>query len=741
MHARHRENFVKPVHLGKPVSLASRLYDVIEKVIKPPRRISPLQTAQEFLKIANDHTVGLYDPSVTPYASKPLEAMATDSGFRTVVFVGPAQVGKTQMFFSYFLYCLLIDPADIFLVEKSQGDARDFSMTKFSSDFLEANAELMNPLFKPGKSAKSTFTKFFENGVIFRVGWPSRNQVAGKTLPRIFWADADRPKSDTDGEGDFYSLLDKRRQTFGPRGKLVVESSPSKLPKTFKIHNPQTPHEAPHYPGILSLYNRGTMDRWLFRCENDECDRFFEANLETMKWPGKDGSDEVVMTNMQRAAASYLECPHCTTRYPAIVDGNKNFWKDRFNARARWFSSGIIIDGLPTGSIYNDSDIASFWLKGPAARFSNWAEITKKYLDAYDEYERTGNDNTLKSVVNTDWGEAWVPIKSASDITIEGLKARAAGPDRGIVPSWVRYIIITVDVQRYSFELQAHGFGPNNEMCFIDRWSIKQSNRIVRDDTGHGTPERARLEPGIFQEDFDVLIDEAINREFPLEGGIGTMKPIIVACDSGGSSKGNTIGGGVTSNILNFWRSLARRGNGLNLRFLPLKGEPKKDAIETDLKFPDSTGRKDRNSGSAGDVPMLFIGSTKMKDLSYVSLMRLDRGTGYVHIPSWAPDAWYLELTAEEKQGELWVKVRSKNESWDNYTYAKAVNMCELIMGDQIDWEHPAKAWALPWHQNPYVSGYSPENGGIGVEKEQSDEQLRLERQRRRQEIAAKMNS
>lgn len=716
-----RETFARPFDLPEPISLSSRLLDVIDTVIKPPERINPLEAAIKYYKLSNDYAIGPYDPEVTPYTKEVLEVMAPDSGFGTIIFVGPAQVGKTNMFLAWLMYNLVVDPADVMLIEKSMTEARDYSVARFDG-FAADNAEIVNPLYKTGKTSKSIYQKFFSNGMILRFGWPSRNQLSGKAIPRLWASDYDRYTDDIGGEGEAFPLINKRRTTFGDRSKVIVESSPSRLPDKIEKYEPETPFQAPKYPGILGLYNTGDMRRWLWQCLGDDCQKWFEGNIDTVKWPGKgshtpDTKDKV--PNSIIAKQCWVECPHCERKYESSPGKHlTEHYRDVFNANGRWFASGVIVDGLPTGEVFNPSDTASFWMKGPAARFTQWHGLVKKYLDAKDQYDSNGTEGTLKGVMNTDWGEAWIPPSSSSDLTIEFLRERAEGPAKGVVPHWVRYIILTIDVQAYSFELQAHGFGEQGQVCFIDRWNITQSRRVRP--TTDGMQIYERLRPGVFPEDFEILVDEALNREFELEGEEGTMKAVLVSCDTGGYGDAS---GSVANNVYNFWRSLPTRGSGLQSRFLPLKGEPKPNAAPTDISYPDSSGRKERRATSRGDVPLLMVGTTEMKDLSSSRLYRQEVGPGFIHIPAWAEESWYRELTAESKFGNVWKKTQKRNESWDLYVYAHAVNICKFLKGDQINWSNPPD-WAMPWGYNPFVRLTGHEISAPVVEKELSKGQV-----------------
>ncbi|NIA76781.1 terminase gpA endonuclease subunit, partial [Providencia rettgeri] len=82
--------------------------------------------------------------------------------------------------------------------------------------------------------------------------------------------------------------------------------------------------------------------------------------------------------------------------------------------------------------------------------------------NAEQEYERTGSEETLKSVINTDWGQPYLPKISQEQRSGDDLKVRAEYWDYGSVPNGVRFLVATVDVQggkKRRFVVQVTGYG------------------------------------------------------------------------------------------------------------------------------------------------------------------------------------------------------------------------------------------------------------------------------------------
>jgi phage terminase large subunit GpA-like protein len=99
--------------------------------------------------------------------------------------------------------------------------------------------------------------------------------------------------------------------------------------------------------------------------------------------------------------------------------------KRELNIRHVWLRDGEKIDR--DGNRYGEprrSRIASFWMEGPAAAYQTWAQMIYKFLTAEQEYESTQSEETLKTVVNTDFGRPYLPRASIEQRKSELLEQR-----------------------------------------------------------------------------------------------------------------------------------------------------------------------------------------------------------------------------------------------------------------------------------------------------------------------------
>ena len=663
-------------------------YDSIEQmvaqaaaVIRPPDRLSVTEAAERHRWIDNPgNYIGPYKRELAPYMDEPQRELSSQE-FTAMVFVGPAQCGKTEALPNWITHSAIYDPADMMIVAPTNTAARDFSKRRLLRLYRDT-AELKKMLL-PGRNSQNVFDTQFRNGMLLTLAHPSGAELAGKPIPRLWLTDYDRMPEDVDGEGSPFDLARKRATTFRRFGMCVAESSPS-----YTVEQPKwiasTPHEAPPTKGILSLYNRGDRRRWYWKCPH--CEEAFEPEFKYLQYPDE-GDD------LYRAEHAVMICPRC---FGEIThDMKKNL-----NINGRWIKDGMKWnkDGTITGRPYR-SNIASFWLKGVAAAFADWKVLVINFLKASEEYEKTGSEEALKTTVNTDQGDPYISKATMSERLPEELKARAEDwggtAKEPVVPPWVRYLIATVDVQagmKSAFVVQVHGFSPGNDATIIDMFKIRKSKRT--DDDG----DVEMIDPAAYPEDWDVLIDQVLERSYPLsDGSPRRMQIKLVGCDSGGKE-------GVTTNAYNFWRRLRDDPDGrqYHKRFQLLKGEPSKTAQRYKIAYPDSQ-RRDRKAGARGDIPVGFINSNTQKDTVHAMLGRTDPGGGMVRFPVWAEDWLYMQLTAEARTPKGWVSTSNKrNEAWDLLYYAVSLLIDPRIQGEKMDWDDPP-GWAAEWDKNDLI--------------------------------------
>lgn len=684
------------------MTLESILSSVVS-MVRPREKLTVAEWAQKYRYIDRPgfHR-GFWSSEKTPYMVEPMNVL-TSLDYTGMVFVGPARTGKSDAWWNFVGYSAHSDPADMIFYgmtdsrarEVGKGDWRKFVSMKQP----DQDQSTIQRLLAPGK--QNVMDKRFANGMELMFRGPSLTELSGKTLPRVWMEDYDRVNvpgpgpDDIDQQGSLFNLGSKRTTTYKRYGMSVAESSPG-FEVTERNWIASTPHEAPPTRGILSLYNTGDRRRWYWRCP--DCEEAFEPTFSLISFP-EDGD------NLERAEQAVLVCPHC-----GCVHRPER--KAAMNREGRWLRDGETwnVDGTVTGKAPR-SNIASFWMQGPAAGFQDWKGLVKSYLDAMDVFRSTGSMGALKKCQNTDFGVPFQPPEDEGARLPEVLKARAeewgdGGRDydsrKCTVPPWVRFLVATVDIAVRSFVVQITGIGEYGEMTLIDAFKIRTSNRVDENDIRKPL---LPIDPAAYPEDWDMLIESVIEKTYPLADGSGRHMPIkITFSDSGGRD-------GFTANAVRFWLKLRddpiKRQH--HTRFHLLKGITPKDTSGGVAMWTRKTAYYDAASVTSarltGKVPYQQLNSNELKDRLNSALMREESGAPRLRFPMWLPDWAYRQLCAEERiAGKGWLQ-KGKNETWDLCSYAIGACQHPDIKIDMIKWDEPERvpSWAKPWDENPFI--------------------------------------
>ncbi|MFV7281592.1 phage terminase large subunit family protein [Citrobacter cronae] len=645
-------------------------------IIRAPRRMPVAEAVHKYMRVP----VGVgnsveWDPNLAPYVVEPMNCLASRE-YDAVIFVGPARTGKTiGLIDGWVVYNVVCDPSDMLIIQMTEEKAREHSKKRLARTF-RVSPEVACRL-SPSRNDNNVHDRTFLAGNYLKIGWPSINIMSSSDFKCVALTDYDRFPEDIDGEGDGFSLASKRTTTFMSAGMTLVESSPGREITNTKWRR-KSPHEAPPTTGILSLYNRGDRRRWYWPCPH--CGEYFQPAMEAMT--GYRETSDLV----KASEAAHIDCPHCS----GMITADR---KRELNGKGVWLREGQTIDreGNITGEARR-SRIASFWMEGPAAAYQTWAQLVYKLLTAEQDYEATGSEETLKTVINTDWGLPYLPRAASEQRRADVLMLRAEDYGKRLVPPKVRFLLASVDVQggkKRRFVVQIIGYGENGERWLVDRYNIRQSLRC--DENG----EAQQVHPGSYPEDWQLLITDVLEKTYALQSDPSRRMPILaMAVDSGGED-------GVTDNAYKFWRQCRR--DGLGKRVYLIKGDSTRRQKIITKTHPDNTGRSDRRADARGEVPVYLLQTDLLKDQLSNNLERETPGAGYIHFPDWLGEWFYEELIYEERGTDgKWRKPgKGNNEAFDLFCYAHAV---AVLRGyEKIrDWEQPP-AWAAAQESNSNI--------------------------------------
>ncbi len=387
---------------------------------------------------------------------------------------------------------------------------------------------------------------------------------------------------------------------------------------------------------------------------------------------------------MERGRKAVMLCPHCGgVHEPA--------------RRRDLDAAGVWLHEAPGGvlaridDVVRDTELVSYWLKGPCAAFQPWAQLVSQYLTALETFDATGNEEKLKTTVNVDQALPYKPQASDSETELSSdiLRDKPAPIVAKTLPAGTRFVLLIVDVQANRFVVQVDAFGVGLERWMVDRFDIHAPPA-----SAPGAGGRA-IAPPLYLEDWKAL-DELLVKSYPVEGGAWRMLPAAIIVDSGGAP-------GTTQNAYAWWRRV-RKTFGRRRAFL-VKGLPGVDrqprAQEREPEKIDQTRQTKANPRRRKTVNVVFAASDVLKDEVVMSLARKAPGPGAYHLASGLPPEVYSELCAERRSSDGWeLKAgQRRNEALDCAYYGKAL---AIVLGaESIDWNNPP-LWAAPVDQNAW---------------------------------------
>lgn len=663
---------------------AEQIRREVAALFRPARRISPSEAAARSL--VDFKTGQLWDRDVARYMGEPLDTMASRENDSTV-FVGPSRSSKTySLVFGGVTYIVTCDPADTTIIHMNQREAREFSKSDLSRTF-DASPDLSAQLGS-ASGDDNIELKMMRNGMALRMGHPSIATVSSKTIRWVFVTDADNLTGDLSIDALFAPAL-MRVTTFMSAGHLVVESNPA-VDYAAADWSPRSAHEGPPAAGIVGIYNTGDRRRWYWPCPH--CGEHFQAQPGPQAFQLMPGIEVLKDLVTAHTIAELVElyavvvCPNGECRKHIRHDS-----KREMNLRGRWLKEGQSIDrnGVISGE-GRRSKRATFWLGGVAACYQSWPTMVEKYLLAIHKWVASGDESEVKQVLNTSFAWPHIPYAIISRKQDNPLSTRAEEllPDH--VPAGVRFLTAAVDVQGNRFVILIIGWGDGMQKWVVKSFSLRTSER--KDVNGNAMP----INPATYAEDWDLLVDEVITRRLPLADLSGRTMPVsYTTIDSGGRVLKT---GKVTEQAYKFWRRLKEKNLHQTVRLV--KGASTKDAPKVAQHYPDNKGKIGKTSVK-GDVPVLFINGTIIKDAIAGDLGRDAPGPGYWHFPNWLPTSFYRELQSEIRGAERWERPDGvANEALDTAVYNHAA--AAWLGADKINWAHPPP-WAADWDKNPNV--------------------------------------
>lgn len=546
------------------------------------------------LSSENSAEPGPFRTERVPYMREPFECMSPNSPVTEIVCMKGVQLAWTTAGLCMMLCYADIAPCPIMYVMPTIDVAKGFSETRV--DPMIENCEVLKQKIRPNRERDSGNTKFakkFPGGYFIMAGSNSAASLRSRAIRILILDEIDAYMQDVNGEGSPIKLAEKRQVTFGLKKK------------TLKISTPTMEHTSAIEPAYLKTDQR----KYFVPCP--VCEHLQDLRFEQFRWePGK---PETVR----------YECEHCA--HPI-----EERFKTKMLAKGKWKPTNLdnlhpLRRGYHINSLYSPIG----WL--------SWAEIIQEWEEAQ------GDDNLLKTFINTILGETW--------------------KDKGEVPEWKN---LHNRAQDYPLNK------PNKAVCFITAGVDVQGDRLevhiigwCKKQIAYSLDYRVLTSSTNSTDDPEVWekLRDIANHQWEREDGI--MLPMTKMCVDAGYKAQRVYG---------FCRQFV--GDKVVATF-------GKDHLAVAYSAPRAVDTT-RAGKKIGKFKSYQIGVSILKAELYGRLkLEINDGivpNGYMYFPKY-PETFFRGLTAEQyipstnKKGfkvYAWIKKYHFNEPLDTTVYARA---------------------------------------------------------------------
>ena len=429
-----------------------------EKLFQPVSRTKPSEWGRCRRYPASAGRPGRRDPSYTPYMVAFIDAFDSTS-HGTLCFVCGSQMGKTDGVLDMVGWRLDLRPRPQLYV----GPDKEFLINQVEPRIMALLDEAPTLRDKVARGKRMRQTRKLVSGVPLRLGWAgSPAQLSSDQAGDVYVDELDRMGNNVGDEGNVLALVRARGFTYRDR-KVVVTSTPKKgvvevdpdhaSGLVFWRKSDPRDLDSP----IWKLWQSGTREHWAWPCP--QCDRYFIPRFTCLRWPAK-------ATAFEARTSAYLVCPRDDCG-GIITEADKT----DMNARGVYVAPGQSVDD---GAVQGDLPEAltrSFWVSGLASPFVSFGERAAAWIEAV----ASGDQEEIKGVINTDFGELFAPGRGGEvpEWTEVSAKRRVSSYLRGELPDGVLRLTLAADVQRDGIWWTIRGWGSRATSWLIDHGKLQ----------------------------------------------------------------------------------------------------------------------------------------------------------------------------------------------------------------------------------------------------------------------------
>ena len=382
----------------------------------PDYTVSEWAAERRLLSEKSSAEPGRWRNERTPYSVEIMDALSVKHPAQKVVIMKGTQLGFTEVGNNWLAYVIDIAPGPTMAVQPNL-KMQERNVKLRINPLIQENERLKNKV-GAGKGAKDSGDtndlKEFPGGALVLTGANSATGLRSMPARNLFLDELDAFPHDVDNEGSPADLAVKRTDSFGPRKKVFMVSTP-KLKGLSQIEN---------------YFLRSDQRYYFVPCPH--CNEKQVIKFSNFKWE-------------EDLSSIWLECEHC--------DGKiYEHYKTQMLAKGEWIPTAKAKEPYLYG--YHLSALYS-----PLGWFS-WRQAVQDYLDSQDDEAKA------KQFFNTVLGETYEVSTDAPES--RSLYDRRESYRMGEAPQEVMFITAGVDVQKDRLEYEIVGWGKDSES-----WSIE----------------------------------------------------------------------------------------------------------------------------------------------------------------------------------------------------------------------------------------------------------------------------
>lgn len=571
-----------------------------------------------------------------PFQPDILNAM-TDDAIPEVIFRKSARVGYTKMLLAAMGYFAQHHRRNVGIWQPTDDDSDEFCKTEVEP--MLRDVPVMQEIFPEfmAKSKKNTMRqKQFLGCMLHLRGGKAAKNYRRLSLDVAILDEVDGFDNDIEMEGSPIELSYKRIEgaTFP---KHIMGSTP-KLKATSMID---------------ARFNSAEV-QLRFEVPCPHCDGFHE-----MVWGGPDEPRGMKWNSEQGAKSIRQLCPHCGALYDQadyLRVWSRGVWRSENGVT---YANGEFRDS--DGQLLEKPRSVAFYVWTAYSPQATWSDLLQAFWSAVAKAKR-GDPSSLKTFYNTTLGVVYEEKSEKFDQ--DSLLRRVEQYPTRLVPKGALFLTAGVDVQDDRFVVTVAGFGPGEEMWYIDYvWLTANPGDAA---------------------DWKKL-DDYLHTKFPHE----------VGCEIGISAVGIDTGGHFTHQAYNFCRGREHQRvfavKGDSVLGKPIKGR----ASMVDVNYQ---GQVIKNG-----VRLHLVGTDTAKDTLFNRLKVKTPGPGFIHFPTGLPEEFFPELTAEQRVLQktargfvyVWVQRSARNEALDCSVYLLfSAHMLDLHRYTKTMWQRRAERLA-----------------------------------------------